>query len=307
MTDAAATVRAAYLRHKDALVGHLYRLTGEAADAEDLAQETFRRTLEKPPPDLSRDLGGYLFRVATRLGIDHLRRARRRRAARLRLPEPWPNPPAPPLRPEAETRYEIRQTASIAFLHALDVLTPLQRATLLLRDVCGFSTREAASILGVTEGAAKQHLRRARKVLAHHHLEEGRFAEARRTKARRLFDRAMACLLSGDTAGFAALLSEDVTARADAGGRYAAAASPLVGRAKVAALYGGLVRLFGRPKRAIPLWVGHDPAVLLDLDPPSPAFAPRALVCARLGAEGRFDGIFTILDPDRLTRCGART
>ena len=301
VTDLGPITHASYQRHKAPLLGHLYRMTGSVSDAEDLLSETFRRTLERPPSDLRRDLGPFLFRVATRLAIDHLRR-RRRRSAGIYLPDPWPAAPLPPIQGEAEARYETAETASLAFLHALDVLPPQRRAALLLREVYGMSTRETAEVLGISETAAKQHLTRARKSLAAHPFTERGVNAARRAAAHRTFERATNALLSGDIDTFRSLLSGDVTALSDGGGVYVAAAAPVVGRDRVAALYGGLARAFGPPKSATFLSVGGDPALLLDLDPPSAAFAPRALVSATTGPEGHLRALFTILDPAKLTR-----
>lgn len=218
------------------------------------------------------------------------------------LPEPWPAAPAPPLQGEAEVRYETTETASLAFLHALDVLPPQRRAALLLREVYGMSTRETAEVLGVSEDAAKQHLARARKTLAAHPF-TGRSANAaHRAAAHRTFERATNALMSGDIETFRSLLSGDVTALSDGGGVYAAATTPVVGRDRVAALYGGLARAFGPPESAAFLSVGGDPALVLDLDPPSAAFAPRALVSATIGPGGHLRALFTILDPAKLTR-----
>jgi RNA polymerase sigma-70 factor (ECF subfamily) len=63
--------------HRRALFGLCYRMTGSAADAEDLVQETFRRALERPPRDLDAPLRPWLVRVATNLAIDALRRRER--------------------------------------------------------------------------------------------------------------------------------------------------------------------------------------------------------------------------------------
>ena len=75
--DPTELAAAAFREHERYLWQVLYRLTGCAADADDLVQETFVRAIEKPPPDLDSSLRPWLVRVGINLGRDHLRRRRR--------------------------------------------------------------------------------------------------------------------------------------------------------------------------------------------------------------------------------------
>ncbi len=122
--------------HERLLWGLSYRLTGSAADADDIVQETFLRALKNTrllPADAWRP---WLVRVATNLGMDTLRRRRRRAYVGSWLPSPIgtegeaPMLPAPPADGPAE-RYEQLESVSFAFLLALEALTPRQRAVLL--------------------------------------------------------------------------------------------------------------------------------------------------------------------------------
>ena len=64
--------------HKRLLWGLCYRMTGSAADADDIVQDTFVRALEKPPADMEAPLRPWLVKVAMNLSRDQLRRRRRR-------------------------------------------------------------------------------------------------------------------------------------------------------------------------------------------------------------------------------------
>jgi len=77
-----------YSQHRDHLWGIAYRMTGNAADAEDLVQDTFRRALERPPADVQRSLRPWLATITTRLSIDSLRRRKTRARIGPWLPSP---------------------------------------------------------------------------------------------------------------------------------------------------------------------------------------------------------------------------
>src|SRR5262245_3850197 len=166
MLQATAPMTHSLEPHRRALLGLCYRMTGSAADAEDLVQETFRRALERPPADLDAPLRPWLTRVATNLCIDSLRK---------RKNEPYFGPwlPSPvetdaikdDLTPSPEARYGVLESATLAFLIALEALTPQQRAVLVLRDVLGMSGPEVAEALEMSEANVRVSHHRARHAL----------------------------------------------------------------------------------------------------------------------------------------------
>ena len=105
-----------YDEHRPALFGLCYRMTGSAADAEDLVQETFRRAIERPPADPEAPLAPWLKRVATNLCIDALRRRQRERYFGPWLPTPIDTERVrDDLEPGPEARYGVLESASAAF------------------------------------------------------------------------------------------------------------------------------------------------------------------------------------------------
>lgn len=159
--DAAAFAELVH-RHLDPLHRYLFRLTGSADDAEDLAQETFLRVWQRSAsyrPGVVR-LTTWLHRIAHNLAVD---------AARRRQPEPLEDgvdadtaladDGADPARSAAGAELERHLDQAIA------MLPPNQRAALLLCQVQGFANRDAAAIMGVSVRGLESLLARARRSL----------------------------------------------------------------------------------------------------------------------------------------------
>src|SRR5262249_54905403 len=106
--------------HERFLWGLCYRMTGSAADADDLVQDTFTRALEKPPKDGQAPLRPWLTRVAVTLARDSLRRRKRAPYQGPWLPEPIETDDAPvAVEPaSSEGRYDLLESVSFAFLLA---------------------------------------------------------------------------------------------------------------------------------------------------------------------------------------------
>jgi RNA polymerase sigma-70 factor (ECF subfamily) len=161
---------------------HCYRMLGSLQDAEDALQDTLLAAWQ--------GFGGYeeraslrmwLYRIATNKCLNARRSASRRPAKEWNVPnveppeptrlgeivwlEPYPDALLGgaidgPLGPEA--RYEQKESISLAFVTALQVLPPRQVAVLVLRDVLGFRAKEVADMLDATVESVNSALKRAR-------------------------------------------------------------------------------------------------------------------------------------------------
>lgn len=142
-----------YLRSSRALRAYLQRMVGDAAAAEDLAQKAFIQILRVPLR--SRDdsaIRGLLYRAATNLAIDEIRRRKRER-------EGWLGAIGLGARSDAA---DVRHDVERAFVK----LKPKERALLWLAHVEGFDHRELAQIAGVEPGSVRVLLFRARRRMA---------------------------------------------------------------------------------------------------------------------------------------------
>jgi RNA polymerase sigma-70 factor (ECF subfamily) len=305
--DRAAELAALFRAQRRRLWGLAYRLTGSAEDAEDVVQEAFARLVARPRELPLADPGPWLARVATHLGIDALRRRRRRAYTGSWLPAPVEAQDAdwldaqPCETPDPEVRYGLAESATYAFLLALEALSPRQRAVLLLRDVLGSSAREVADLIGATEGAVRVLHLRARRALESYDRDRCVPTPELRERHRAALQRFLDCLFAQDARGLEAILAESVQTMTDAAGEYTALAAPLVGRARVARLYlvAALTRQEGGARTEIRL-VNGLPAALITLERPVRRQAPRALLRCELDDEGRIRLVHAILAPRKL-------
>jgi RNA polymerase sigma-70 factor (ECF subfamily) len=214
---------------------HCYRLLGSVADAEDALQETLAAAWQGLGAFEGRAaIRTWLYRIATSRCLNMLRAARRRpvvsvpslgfeppeptRSGEILWVEPYPDvllaglPDTAAAGPEA--RYEAREAVSLAFVTALQLLPPRQRAALILRDVLDFSAREVASQLGATEHSVTSALKRARATLARELPSANQPAPPPGSAAEQaLLGRLVRAFEDADVDALVALLADDVWVR----------------------------------------------------------------------------------------------
>jgi RNA polymerase sigma-70 factor (ECF subfamily) len=153
-------------RYQRPLISLIARMTGDRAQAEDLAQETFVRAFRNLAAfDTTRRLSSWLFRIAHNAAIDAMRRsgpAVESIDAKPGGSAAAPREPAAPPAPDPVERRELGR----ALEAAMAGLRPDQRAAIVLRYENGLSFAEIGVVLGVPEVTARSHVHRARKELA---------------------------------------------------------------------------------------------------------------------------------------------
>jgi len=156
-------------QHRRELHVHCYRMLASYHEAEDAVQDTFLRAWRSRETFDGEHLRAWLYRIATNVCMDRVRAEQRQVTALHSAAEvPWLTPYPDSLLDGPDDEYVARETVELAFLVALQVLPPRQRAALLARDVLGLPALETAELLGTSVAAANSALQRARETLKKH-------------------------------------------------------------------------------------------------------------------------------------------
>jgi RNA polymerase sigma-70 factor, ECF subfamily len=306
----ASAVESGFRAHQRYLWSLLLRMTGCAADADDLVQETFVRTLEQPPSDLDASLRPWLVRVGMNLARDLLRRRKRSGYTGPWLPSPVPTEDALPAHElvdrdgiSTEGRYDMIESVSFAFLLALEALTPAQRAVLLLRDVFDYSATETGEALGMSEAVVRTTHHRARKAMARYDARRAMPMSVRKERTRDALTRFIGALLTGDVAAVESQLAADVTDMSDGGGEYLAARRMIFGGNRVARYMLGISPEPGVQVKTTPCELNGLPALLFDFEwTDRPRAAPRVVLACDINDEGNIAAFYTVLASRKLTQ-----
>ncbi|HKV29973.1 MAG TPA: RNA polymerase subunit sigma-70 [Candidatus Dormibacteraeota bacterium] len=252
---------------------HCYRILGSAADAEDALQESLTAAWQGLVGFEGRaSLRTWLYRIATSRCLN-MRRAIRRsptnippmdveppepsRLGEVLWLEPYPDAPVAEVAdptPGPEARYEQRENISLAFITALQLLPPRQRAALVLTDVLDFSAREVADLLDSTEQAIYSAVKRARTTLARRLPQSEPPPLLNSPEEKRVLDRLVRAWEECDTNALVALMTDDVWLRMPP--------NPLEyqGKERAVRCLGTIVLREGRHFRLVPTRANGQPA-----------------------------------------------
>jgi RNA polymerase sigma-70 factor (ECF subfamily) len=215
--------------HRRELQVHCYRMLGSYVDAEDHVQETLLRAWRSRSTYAGRSsLRAWLYRIATNVCLDTLRRDLARVVLVGAVREPDSGPPEVPwLQPfpdrlldevalatdQPDAVVVAKETVELAFLAAIQVLSPNQRAVLILRDVLGWSAAETADLLDTSVPTVTSALQRARASLRRRLPQDSRAwtpASPPNDEERALLDSYLDAHHRSDIAALVRLLRHDV-------------------------------------------------------------------------------------------------
>jgi RNA polymerase sigma-70 factor, ECF subfamily len=281
------------------LFGVAYRILGSAADADDVLQEAFLRAQAIEAP---RSVRAALTTIVTRLCLDEVRSARRRRVDYVGpwLPEPIVTEAA--WTTSTEDRIEAAESVSLGLLILLESLSPLERAVYVLRELLDHEFAEIAEALERSVPACRQLYHRARD---HVRSRRRRFPAPAEVQ-RALLGTFLATLAAGDLAALAALFTADVTVTADHGGKAKASPRPIHGAGPSARYLRGLSDKFARHApgagdRIVPVVCNAAPAMLV-FDGDQLTTAVVYEIAVEPDGRARIAAVHVVRNPDKLAR-----
>lgn len=211
--------------HRRALHVHCYRMLGSFEEAEDVVQESLLRAWrQRDSVHHQSAFRSWLYRIATNVCIDSLRRSSRRVLPSDLVPpntgpekvpamgevqwlQPYPDRLLDEVGPEEQVI--ARETIQLTFIAAIQLLPARQRAALLIRDVLGWSAQETAAVLETSIAAVNSMVQRARATLQRSHPTEWSFGDAPEVE-RALLARFMEACEHSDAMAVVDLLADDV-------------------------------------------------------------------------------------------------
>lgn len=265
------------------LVRLAYRMLGSVAEAEDVVQEALIR-YQRVDAEVDRP-DAFLARTVSRLALDALKSARRRRETYVGpwLPEPL-----------IDAQESVADDVTLGLMLALERLSPLERAAFLLHDVFGMGLDEVASALEREPAACRKLATRARE-----HVREARPRyDVPSKRGAEIAHAFYVASRAGDLTALRQLLAEDVVVYSDGGGKRPAATKPVRGASRVERFFVGIARKEGfQPARYYePATIDGLPGFITlarDNQPQTTAFGLR---------DGRIVAIFQVRNPDKLQR-----
>ncbi|GAA4888757.1 RNA polymerase sigma factor SigJ [Streptomonospora salina] len=289
------------------LLSVAYSLLGSMEEAEDTVQEAWLRldrTRSRGEHDEIRDTAAWLVTTVSRLALDTLRSARRRREEYVGewLPEPVVGHPLAVGGPAAAghgggdpaDRVTLDESMSMAMLVVLESLSPAERTSFVLHDVFGLAFDEVGRAVGRTPAACRQLAARARK---HVQAQAPRF-DVDDGEHRRIVDAFRAAVQGGDLDGLVALLDPDVVLRSDGGGIVRSARRPIRGSRKVARFLLGAASRFGAHRALRPAEVNGRPGLV------GICGGRTEQVVAFAVSGGRIGRIHAVMNPQKLKWAG---
>lgn len=270
-------------RERTRLFGLAYRMLGSVDDADDVVQEAWLRfesadRVVNPP--------AFLTTVITRLAIDSIRSAQRRRE---RYVGPWlPEP----IWTEDDPAHlvELDESLTLGFLHVLDRLQPVERAVFLLHDVFGNSFADIAEIVNRDEVNCRKIASRARQRVQ----QQRPPTQINDQHRQELLDAFLGAASTGDEATFRSLLADDVTLISDGGPERRAARQPVVGPYRVTRFILNLAPRMPSDGSLEILKLNGEPAVCIMIDG-----VPAHVTVLEFNGD-RISGLRSILSPTKL-------
>ena len=244
------------------LLVHCYRMLGSIDDAEDALQDALARAWRSRNTfQRAISFRAWLYRIATNACLDAIERRRRSREAEESLEVgPIPDDLLDETAAGPEARYDAHESISLAFLTAIQLLPPRQRAVLILRDVLSWRASEVADLLELSVPAVNSALHRARTTVSGRYAPVGTAVTHRPVdepgRLRSILDRYVRAWEAADVVGLVALLRDDAVVSMAPG-------LAITGRTEIGAFLTQSVFIEGMRIRLRPIRANMQPGFVL--------------------------------------------
>lgn len=286
--DASARATEVFEAERARLAALAYRMLGTPDDADDVVQDAWLRWEATDRGSIDTP-AAWLTTVTTRIAIDRLRSARRRREVYV---GPWLPEPLPVGEDDPYTSVATSESLTLGFLTVLERLAPVERAVFLLHDVFGYPFTEVAAVVDRSEPATRQIAKRARdRVQA-----ERPRGEPDTGRAQELADAFLGAVVQGDLDGLRRMLTDDVVHLSDGGASRRAARRPVLGPDRVARLLVNLANRIQPGTQVHPVQVNGEPGWYLTIE------GRPEMVLVPSFRDGRVTTVLGVLNPDKLAR-----
>src|SRR5918999_1681350 len=274
-----------FLVHRSLLFTVAYEMTGSAADAEDVVQETWLRWADVDRSEI-RDPRAYLVQIVTRKALDRLRTLSRRREDYVGewLPEPLLTSP------DVAEDVELAESVSIAMLTVLEAPGPTERAVFVLREVFEMPYGEIADAVGKSAATVRQIARRAREHVAARRPR----VQVSRSEQRAVVERFLLALRTGQLRELMEIMAPDVVLVADGGGLVPTVLAPLRGAERVATLLARVHQHVAVDTATV--WLNGAPAGRIEFD------GELSAAVSLVVENGRVTRIYVMRNPRKLMR-----
>lgn len=275
--------------HRSLMYGIAYRMLGSFAEAEDAVQDAFVRWRNVNLKEVDSP-AAYLASTVSRLCID---RQRRQKVERMLYKGPWlPEPLDDEYASQVndpEFVNEKAESISMAFMLLLENLAPLERAVFILREPFDLPHDQIADMLDIKAAYSRQLFRRAK-----NKIDVDRPVPEPPNDPTPLMEKFIAAAMSGNLEELHELMTDDIVAYSDGGGRAVAAIIPLVGKERVSTVLLHLLKKETEPLQYDWRGINGEPALVFSNS------AGIHSVHSVSVKDGKLHRIYTMRNPDKL-------
>lgn len=264
-----------------------YGMLGSRSDAEDIVQETFVKWTNVDHDAVNSDWA-FLYAIASRLCLDELRSARKRREQYI---GPWL--PEPLVQTNDHTpEYEVEWTEELtmALMVILENLTPVQRAVYVLHDLFSFDYHEIAELIGKGEANCRKIAQRARSYVD----TQRTVVPPNESEQLELLNAFIRAIEQGEVGQLKDLLTREAILYSDGGGKVTAAHKPIYGNDKISRFLVGIVRKVSGEGKIQIVSVNGNPGLMVWLDGKL-----NSIWSVNIDND-RIRNVYIILNPDKL-------